>query len=124
MPPQTLDFLRETAVLKLDEVLTGVQPAEQRQTPQIPPALSQAAYGETVIDSRLATPGSLFVALSGEKVDGHHFLANAVAHGASAALAPCATALARKWCPSTFSPLNATNSEPGVASRESITVSL
>ncbi len=86
MPPQALDFLRETAVLKLDEVLTGVQPAEQRQAPQIPSALSQVAYGETVIDSRLATPGSLFVALSGEKVDGHQFLANAVARGACAAL--------------------------------------
>ena len=86
MPPQTLDFLRETAVLKLDEVLIGVQPAEQRQAPHILPALSQVAYSETVIDSRLATPGSLFVALSGEKVDGHHFLANAVARGASAAL--------------------------------------
>ncbi len=73
-------------MLRLDEVLTGVQPAEQRHTPQVPPALSQVAYGETVIDSRLATPGSLFVALSGEKVDGHHFLANAVARGASAAL--------------------------------------
>jgi len=73
-------------VLKLDQVLTGVQSAEQRQTPQIPPALSQVAYSETVIDSRLATPGSLFVALSGEKVDGHHFLANAVARGASAVL--------------------------------------
>jgi UDP-N-acetylmuramoyl-tripeptide--D-alanyl-D-alanine ligase len=86
MPPQALDLLRETAVLKLDQVLTGVQLAGQRQAPQIPPALSQVAYSETVIDSRLATPGSLFVALSGEKVDGHHFLANAVAHGASAAL--------------------------------------
>src|SRR5215213_7337940 len=74
------------AVLKLDQVLTGVQLSEQRQVRQIPPALSQVAYNETVIDSRLATPGSLFVALSGEKVDGHHFLANAVAHGASAAL--------------------------------------
>ena len=73
-------------MLKLDEVLTGVQPAEQRQVPQIPPALRQVAYSETVIDSRLATPSSLFVALSGEKVDGHYFLANAVAHGASAAL--------------------------------------
>src|SRR3954465_14399969 len=86
MPPQALDFLRETAVLKLAEVLTGVQPAEQRQKPQIPPALGQVAYSEAVIDSRLATPGSLFVALSGEKVDGHQFLANAVARGASAAL--------------------------------------
>jgi UDP-N-acetylmuramoyl-tripeptide--D-alanyl-D-alanine ligase len=73
-------------VLTLDEVLTGVQPAEQRYVPQIPPALGQVAFSEAVIDSRLATPNSLFVALSGEKVDGHHFLANAVARGASAAL--------------------------------------
>src|SRR5436190_19837557 len=79
-------ILRETAVLKLEEVLIGIQPAEQRQTPQIPPALGQVAYSEVVIDSRLATPGSLFVALSGEKVDGHQFLAKAAAHGAIAAL--------------------------------------
>jgi UDP-N-acetylmuramoyl-tripeptide--D-alanyl-D-alanine ligase len=63
-----------------------VQPAEQRQKPQIPTVLSQVAFGEVVIDSRLATPGSLFVALSGERVDGHQFLAKAVAHGAVAAL--------------------------------------
>jgi UDP-N-acetylmuramoyl-tripeptide--D-alanyl-D-alanine ligase len=74
------------AVLKLDEVLAGVQQAEQRQMPQVPPALSQVAYGEAVIDSRLATPGCLFVALSGEKVDGHRFLADAARRGASAAL--------------------------------------
>ena len=58
-------------MLKLDEVLTGVQSAEQRQAPQIPPALSQVAFGETVIDSRLATPGSLFVALSGSACASH-----------------------------------------------------
>jgi UDP-N-acetylmuramoyl-tripeptide--D-alanyl-D-alanine ligase len=78
--------LQETAVLKLDEVLTGVQQAEQRQAPHVPAALGRVAYSEAVIDSRLATPGSLFVALSGEKVDGHRFLADAVARGASAAL--------------------------------------
>jgi UDP-N-acetylmuramoyl-tripeptide--D-alanyl-D-alanine ligase len=85
MPPSP-GFLRETVVLRLDEVLTGVQQAEQRQTPHISPALSRVAYGEAVIDSRLATPGALFVALSGEKVDGHRFLADAVQRGASAAL--------------------------------------
>ncbi|HJZ47375.1 MAG TPA: UDP-N-acetylmuramoyl-tripeptide--D-alanyl-D-alanine ligase [Roseiflexaceae bacterium] len=73
-------------MLKLDEVLTGVQQAEERQTPRVPPTLSQVAYGEAVIDSRQATPGCLFVALSGEKVDGHRFLADAVQHGACAAL--------------------------------------
>ena len=64
-------------MLKQDEVLT--EAAGARQAPPIPPALSQVAYGEAVIDSREATPGSLFVALSGEKVDGHDFLADAVA---------------------------------------------
>ncbi len=39
-----------------------------------------------VIDSRLAIPGSLFVALSGERVDGHDFLAQAFERGAVAAL--------------------------------------
>ncbi|MFL5335096.1 MAG: UDP-N-acetylmuramoyl-tripeptide--D-alanyl-D-alanine ligase, partial [Geminicoccaceae bacterium] len=73
-------------MLKLDEVLTGVQAAEVRQTPSTPLALGQVAYGEAVIDSRLATPGCLFVALRGERVDGHDFLAAAVAGGASAAL--------------------------------------
>lgn len=73
-------------MLQLDEVLTGVQAAGAVQTPAIAPAFSQAAYHEAVIDSRLATPDSLFVALSGEKVDGHDFLADAVARGARAAL--------------------------------------
>lgn len=39
-----------------------------------------------VIDSRRAEPGSLFVALPGERVDGHDFVAAAVTGGASAAL--------------------------------------
>jgi UDP-N-acetylmuramoyl-tripeptide--D-alanyl-D-alanine ligase len=85
MPPGFLDY-GETAVLTLDEVLTGVQVVEGRQAPAIPPALRQVAYGEAVIDSRLATPGCLFVATRGERVDGHDFLADAVARGARAAL--------------------------------------
>src|SRR5690625_8036431 len=39
-----------------------------------------------VVDSRLAQPGSLFVALPGENHDGHEFLASALAAGASLAL--------------------------------------
>ena len=41
---------------------------------------------DVVIDSRLATPGSLFVALPGERVDGHDFAGAAAAGGAVAAL--------------------------------------
>lgn len=41
---------------------------------------------EAVIDSRKASPGSLFVALPGQRVDGHDFVASAFANGASFAL--------------------------------------
>jgi UDP-N-acetylmuramoyl-tripeptide--D-alanyl-D-alanine ligase len=41
---------------------------------------------EVVIDSRAAGPGALFVALPGERVDGHDFVAQAFERGASAAL--------------------------------------
>jgi len=41
---------------------------------------------EVVVDSRCATPGSLFVAFAGEKSDGHHFVGDAFARGSVAAL--------------------------------------
>jgi UDP-N-acetylmuramoyl-tripeptide--D-alanyl-D-alanine ligase len=42
---------------------------------------------QVVIDSRQATPDSLFVALPGEHVDGHDYMADAFSRGAIAALA-------------------------------------
>lgn len=44
------------------------------------------AVSGAVIDTRKITPGNLFVALKGERVDGHDFLAQAREAGASAAL--------------------------------------
>ena len=41
---------------------------------------------DVVVDSREVTPGSLFVALPGERVDGHDYVAEAFQRGASAAL--------------------------------------
>jgi len=41
---------------------------------------------EAVVDSRKVHPGALFIALPGEKVDGHEFVAEAFEHGASLAL--------------------------------------
>jgi len=57
------------------EALTGYQSAGG---PQI--------ITDVVIDSRLTIPGALFVALPGERVDGHDFVAAAFAKGANAAL--------------------------------------
>lgn len=73
-------------MLELEEVLYGVQPVETRRKPPIPEYLHTVAYADVVIDSRLATPESLFVALQGERVDGHSFIADAVGRGARAAL--------------------------------------
>lgn len=48
--------------------------------------LAARAISSIVIDSRQATPGSLFVALQGEKQDGHDYAGNAFERGAAAAL--------------------------------------
>jgi UDP-N-acetylmuramoyl-tripeptide--D-alanyl-D-alanine ligase (EC 6.3.2.10) len=62
--------------------------------------------GPVVTDSRAVVPGSLFVALTGERTDGHRFLPDVVAGGAAAALvspsklavlAPDLNAVARPW---------------------------
>jgi UDP-N-acetylmuramoyl-tripeptide--D-alanyl-D-alanine ligase len=78
--------MKGTAVLQLDEVLRGVQAEADRRKPSLPPALMQVAFSEAVIDSRQATSECLFVALRGERVDGHEFLADAAARGARGAL--------------------------------------
>jgi UDP-N-acetylmuramoyl-tripeptide--D-alanyl-D-alanine ligase len=44
------------------------------------------AFTRAVIDSRLAQPGDLFVALRGEHADGHDFAADALARGAAGVL--------------------------------------
>src|SRR5919198_985427 len=54
------------------------------------PAGSSASPGlrlsRVCLDSRAAGPGALFVALRGQKHDGHDFVAEAFARGAAAAL--------------------------------------
>jgi UDP-N-acetylmuramoyl-tripeptide--D-alanyl-D-alanine ligase len=51
-------------------------------TPDDVADLSAVVSGPAVIDSREATPGGMFAALPGERVDGHDFAAQAVAAGA------------------------------------------
>ena len=49
-------------------------------------SLAESGVTSVTSDSRTATPGSLFVALSGTGTDGHKYLENAVANGCTAVL--------------------------------------
>ncbi len=53
---------------------------------ELPPLFSNWIIPETVVDSRLATPRSMFVALKGENQDGHDFVGDAFKHGSCLAL--------------------------------------
>ncbi|MEB3300108.1 MAG: UDP-N-acetylmuramoyl-tripeptide--D-alanyl-D-alanine ligase [Candidatus Sericytochromatia bacterium] len=55
--------------------------------------LPQESFGEVVTDSRRPCPGSLFVALSGPRFDGHDFIPAATTHGAKAVLVSDPTAV-------------------------------
>ena len=57
------------------EALTAIRPAEATQV-----------ITEAAVDSRQVIPGGLFVALPGERLDGHDFVADAFQRGASFAL--------------------------------------
>ncbi|MDE2892927.1 MAG: UDP-N-acetylmuramoyl-tripeptide--D-alanyl-D-alanine ligase [Chloroflexota bacterium] len=50
------------------------------------PVVSDEPFSEIVIDSREARPGALFVALRGDRADGHQYVDDALERGASAAL--------------------------------------
>jgi UDP-N-acetylmuramoyl-tripeptide--D-alanyl-D-alanine ligase len=50
------------------------------------PDLGRSPLADVVVDSRLASAGSLFVALPGERTDGHLFVGDAFARGAQMAL--------------------------------------
>ena len=65
-------------MLKLSDVIEAITGFHvEENTPEIP---------EAVIDSRQVVPGSFFIAIPGERVDGHDFLADAFERGAAFAL--------------------------------------
>ncbi|MFL5778605.1 MAG: UDP-N-acetylmuramoyl-tripeptide--D-alanyl-D-alanine ligase [Chloroflexota bacterium] len=82
--------------------MTDVEPSSGSPAPMTAPALtpddlvgltggrlltrSDSPIRGAAVDSRSVRPGELFVALPGERTDGHRFLADAVAHGAAALL--------------------------------------
>ena len=57
------------------------------------PTMSEEPFSEIVIDSREVRAGALFVALRGERADGHQYVDDALERGASAALVSDASGL-------------------------------
>jgi UDP-N-acetylmuramoyl-tripeptide--D-alanyl-D-alanine ligase len=53
----------------------------------IPPELAEQRISTVTMDSRAVVPGALFVALAGERTDGHLYLGDAFERGAIAAIA-------------------------------------
>lgn len=90
-----MSALAVAALLSLADVLAGTGGA---LVGEAPPGL---AFSSVSIDSRSVEPGALFVAIRGQKRDGHDFLAEAKARGAWGALvqhdapAPAGLALVR-----------------------------
>ncbi len=68
--------------------LSVVLEALRAPAPEFPAlgTLGQRVLTDAVIDSRMAIPGCLFIALPGEKSDGHLFVADAFERGAAIAL--------------------------------------
>ena len=68
--------------LQLIDILHGIAPEHQYDATGVPALVIR----DVAIDSRLVVPGSLFVALVGETVDGHDYVAAAATAGAVVAL--------------------------------------
>jgi len=66
-------------LVEIIEELTGQRPVSYEE--------AQVDISTVVVDSRQATAGSLFVALQGEKQDGHDFISDALERGAIAVIA-------------------------------------
>lgn len=84
IPPEKRDT--EARLLRLIDLLTGVQPRWSRAQPELPPHWQRVSFGEAVTDSREVEPETLFLALSGERTDGHNYLLDVIARGARGAL--------------------------------------
>ncbi len=76
-------------------MMTGIDSPRMAATPAVPPdpALDGLTLTGLTADSREVQPGYLFAALPGTRADGRAFIAEAIAHGAAAILAPPGTVL-------------------------------
>ncbi len=70
-------------MLTLSQAAAGIQASARGK---------EASFASVTSDSRAITPGCLFVALRGERFDGHEFVAQAIQKGAAAAMVDQAAA--------------------------------
>jgi UDP-N-acetylmuramoyl-tripeptide--D-alanyl-D-alanine ligase len=71
--------------LTLTDLVLGL--AGTKPPPSLRTSTDSALVCQAVVDSRLVSPGCLFVALQGEHRDGHQFIAEAIARGAVGVIA-------------------------------------
>lgn len=71
-------------MFNLAYILAGIQGEKAPDVRKTPCANGE--FSSVVFDSRAVTPGALFVALPGEKTDGHHFLVDVARAGGGGAL--------------------------------------
>ncbi|HEY3266907.1 MAG TPA: UDP-N-acetylmuramoyl-L-alanyl-D-glutamate--2,6-diaminopimelate ligase [Armatimonadota bacterium] len=82
--------------MTLDELLNNLPSGLLRPLGSVP---GDASISRIDYDSRKAGPGSLFVAMRGEKADGHQFIPMAIGNGAAAVVGEETSALDALPCP-------------------------
>ena len=89
-------------MIQIRQIITALttEPIRQMILTKLPKSIADTPINGATIDSRQVIPGAMFVALSGERTNGHNFISNAFNNGA-------AIALIEKDCPD-YSVLNIT----------------
>ncbi len=70
------------SLLQTGDIVRALGPALRARS-----GSAAGGFRRVVIDSRVASPGDLFVALRGERVDGHDYIADAAGRGATGVIA-------------------------------------
>jgi UDP-N-acetylmuramoyl-tripeptide--D-alanyl-D-alanine ligase len=78
--------MREMQVFNLAYILTGIQSGDARRGDGLAGPCGHCSFSQVVFDSRDVVQDALFVALAGERTDGHHFLPDVAKRGGRGAL--------------------------------------
>ncbi len=75
-------------MIQIRQVITAITTEPTRQTllTNCPKSIADTPLNGAAIDSRQVAPGCLFVALPGERTDGHNYVAKAFENGAAVAI--------------------------------------